>query len=169
MHVSSSTWILAAAAALLMAGPAWAQATEGEEEVEIDRPVDDLEATLADPVDPDDPNAVDTGLVFTSTGVRTAVHCVARDHEGARVGGAFAWVPPRGARLILASDFSDGERFAGSVACHSVGAVVGSAILVGPRGATDLEARHDRTRISPRKAKKRVFRTNVFFPVVATR
>jgi len=44
MHVSSSSWILAAIAALLLAGPAWAQATEGEEELEIDRPVEDLEA-----------------------------------------------------------------------------------------------------------------------------
>lgn len=160
-------FVPAALAAFLLSAPALAQ---NADEVEIDRPAADLQSALIDPVDPADPDAIETALVFTSAGVRTSVHCVARDYEGQRIGGAFTWVPPRGLRVIRASDFGPGSvaDFVGSVSCHSLGAAVGSAFLLGPKGATDLPAHQRRQLISPRKAKRRVFRTHLEFPVVAS-
>jgi len=162
--LSAAFATLFALAALALAAPSLAQ-TAGE--VEIDRPSDDLLSSLRDPVDPADPTAVDSALVFTSTGVRTAVRCLATDYEGQQVGAAFTWVPPQGLRVIRASDFGPGD-FVGSVHCRSIGAVVGSAFLLGPKGATDLPSHQRRRRITPRKARRAVYHTEIDFPVVAS-
>lgn len=153
-------WILML---ILVAAPSLAQS---ETEVEIDRPADELLDALADPVDPTDPDAVDSALVFTSAGGPAAVRCTARDGNGNRVGSpVIVPVPAEGLRWIRASDLSNGADFVGSARCTSLGAVAGSAFMVGPRGATDLPSKQSRTR---RGRRGKHYTHHLRFPVVAS-
>lgn len=135
-------------------------------EVEIDRPADELLDLLVDPADPNDPDAVDSALVFTSTGGPAAVRCTAWDGNGDPIGSpVIIPVPAGGVRWIRASDLSNGANFVGSARCTTLGGVTGSAFLVGPRGATDLPAHQHRTRLG-RRGKR--YMHHLRFPVVAS-
>jgi hypothetical protein len=89
-----------------------------------------------------DPDRVDTVLVFTNLGpLPAAVRCVAFDRAGELAGRGHALVPPRGARIVLASDLAPERRFAGHVQCGAAGRVVGSAFLLAPGGISDAPAK----------------------------
>jgi hypothetical protein len=89
-----------------------------------------------------DRDFVNTALIFTSTSrTRSEVICLARDGNGQVVGRAWAGVPGRGLRFILASDFGNGADFVGSVKCATNGRMAGTALLLGPTGVTDLPGR----------------------------
>ena len=92
-------------------------------------------------VRPDDRDFIDTAMVFTNASTRTIVRCLARDDDGAPVGRAWVLLPNRGLRFILASDIAGGLDFVGSVECLTNGRVVGTALLLGPGGVTDLPSR----------------------------
>ncbi|MCP5058376.1 MAG: hypothetical protein GY937_16860 [bacterium] len=147
----------------LVASPSFAQS---DTEIEIERTADELPAALVDPVDPADPDAVESALVFTSRGGAAVVRCVARDGNGNRVGNPVVIpVPAEGLRWSRASDLSNGADFVGSAGCTSLGSLVPSAFLVGPNGATDLRASQVRKRIGRRG---RRFSHHFRFPVIAS-
>jgi len=162
MPMHSVRFFVLALAAVFLAAPSVAQSGT---EVEVDRPELELRDALVDPVDPADPDAVETALVFTSAGGPAAVRCTARDYEGAFVGAIVVPVPAGGLRYVRASDLADGADFVGSAHCTSLGAVAGSAFLLGPRGATDLPATQYRERI---RGRRHAQRHRLHFPVVAS-
>lgn len=125
--------------------------------VSVDR--DSLE--LADRVNtpPEDVDFVDTAMIFTNTDGRSIVKCAARNANGKLIGRAWVALPNRGLRFLLASDIAGGTDFVGSVDCRSNGRVVGTALLLGPRGVTDLPSR--RIQLDGP--------VGIAFPVVATR
>ncbi len=146
---------------VLVAAPGLAQSTT---EVEIDRSPDELARVLVDPVDPNDPDAVDSALVFTSQGGPAAVRCTARDGHGDAIGSpVIVAVPAGGLRWIRASDLSNGADFIGGAHCTSLGPVIGSGFVVGPRGATDLRVREHR-----KSGRGKRYVDHLRFPVVAS-
>ncbi|MCP3985931.1 MAG: hypothetical protein GY723_16235 [bacterium] len=147
----------------LLAAPSFA---ESDTEIEIDRPADELSEELTNPVDPEDPDAVDSALVFTSNGGPAAVRCVARNGNGDRVGHpVIVKLPADGLRWVRASDLSNGTDFVGSARCTSLGSVAGSGFVVGPHGATNLRVSKNRTRLG-RHGKR--FTHHLRFPVIAS-
>ena len=113
---------------------------ESLEEVDVSRPIDEL----PDDVEPDDPDTVDTALVFTNQTNRHArVKCVAFDKNGEPVGRSRSAIPPRGVRYVLVSDMSAGADFIGQVQCAPYGKLIGSVVFLGP-DITDLPVRNGR-------------------------
>ena len=119
------------AALFFWAGHAAAQDATAAE-LEIDRK--EVDIARPHPVPP----TIESVLVFTNRGLAARrVHCAAWDKGGGLVGRTRTWVPAKGVRYILASDF--GRSFLGSVRCQTAGRVVGSAFLLAP-GLTNLPA-----------------------------
>ena len=121
---------------------------------EIERDPLELEALLADPVDPD---FLDTVLVFHNSSTTTAlVGCAAVSANGRGLGRGYVKIPGNGVRHLLASDLSNDVDFVGSAACRFRGGrVIPSAFVVAPAGITDAKTAARGTRIK--------------FPIVAHR
>ncbi len=144
-----------AAALVALAAPALAQE---ELAIDVDRSAAELADVLKRPVDPVDPDLVETALVFTTEGERGVVVCAAHDSNGNLLGTLRVRVPANGLRYLRGRDFSGGADYVGSANCRFKGPVVGSAFLLGP-GFSDLPARQ-------RKHDWR--RGQIIFPVVAS-
>ena len=105
-----------------------------------------------------DTDVLDTALVFTNPhGKRTVVACTAVNANGQRIGRAFAVVPPRGLRFILASDIANDQDFVGSAICRSRSRLIPSAFVLGA-GFSD----------APTNIVEGWDRTSMRFPVVAS-
>ncbi len=145
-------------AAALVASAASAQTSTP---VPVDR--GDLAEILDSPILPP---ALDTALVFSNPHA-FPVKAVCRGHDanGSEVGAAETAVPARGLRYVLASDFSNGTPFLGSVNCVLGAAMNASGFLLGgAAGVTDVPAH---VRIPLRKDRDLTIVAR--FPVVATR
>lgn len=100
-------------------------------EVEIDRPISELDPRPVPPIAPDT-DAFDTAIVLTSYQEdRQLVRCIAFDANGNPVGRTLTKVPGNGVRLLFASDLANDADFIGKVTCASRGDVAATAYLVG--------------------------------------
>lgn len=143
-------------ASLLLATPSLAQDAS---EIEIDRREAELGDALKRPVDPVDPDLVESVLVFTAEGDSAVVRCLAHDGRGNALTAITVRVPKNGLRFIRARDFSNGRDYVGSANCKSRGPVNGSAFLLAPGGVSDLP-------VLQRPWDRRL--SNIVFPVVAS-
>ncbi|MDJ0789431.1 MAG: hypothetical protein QNK05_21710 [Myxococcota bacterium] len=149
----TSLWLLVS---LLLATPSLAQELAP---IEIDRRAAELGDALKRPVDPVDPDLVESVLVFTSEGDSGGARCVAHDGRGNVLGVVTVRVPRNGLRFIRARDFSGGTDYVGSANCRTKGPINGSAFLLAPGGVSDLP-------VLQRPYDPRL--KNIVFPVVAS-
>lgn len=100
-------------------------------EVEVDRPISELDPRPVPPITPDT-DAFDTAIVLTSyQDDRQLVRCAAFDADGNAVGRTLTKVPGHGVRLLFASDLANDTDYIGKVTCASRGDVAATAYLVG--------------------------------------
>jgi hypothetical protein len=150
MKIGWKTWIA------LLAAVTWA-ASAGAEDFEAPDVTHDpaeLEMLIHEPVAAAEAN---TALVFASVArEEQRVVCRARNARGEAVGHAAVRVPAHGLGFLLASDFSEGQPFAGQVTCLARRGIRPTGFLRSGSGLTALPAPAHRGR-------------RLLFPVVATR
>ena len=151
MKIGTRIWI----ALLTIVSMAASAGAEDFEAPDVSHDVAELEVLLQEPVAA--PQAI-TALVFASVARdEQRVVCRARNAAGEVVGHAAVRVPGHGLGFLLASDFSDGEPFAGQVTCLARRGIRASGFLRTGGGLTALPA------AAPRRGRR------ILFPVVATR
>jgi hypothetical protein len=150
MKLGTRGWIATVAIVMLAA-------SAGAEDFEAPDVVHDpaeLEVLLREPVAAP---AANTALVFASVARQEQrVVCRARNAQGEAVGHAAVRVPAHGVGFLLASDFSEGEAFAGQVTCLARRGIRPTGFLRSGSGLTALPTPAQRGR-------------RLLFPIVATR
>ena len=134
--ISLRSLVLAGAALLAAAAPAWAQTV-----VDLDesRSEAELRVDMRDAVERDT-DVVNTALVFNNTSPDVShVICLAHDAQGQYLARRIVRIPAQGVRYLRASDFATRGDFIGSATCTSRARIAATAVLLAPGAITNLD------------------------------